>query len=175
MDNIFDLIIGFIIVYSLLSPLFKKKKKDEPVIIEPYPDEDKTIYYDDEQSIADEIGAMFGNKPAKPKVEQSSATTYSPENYSVTHQQKKHEKKRYSEDEKISSHVEKIKRVISADEQQRVNELADKFLSHQNVPGHEVETNEKRDKIRSIFHSSENLKDYILFAEIFGKPKALRR
>lgn len=175
MDNFFDLLIGFIIVYSLLSPLFKKKKpKDEPSTHEEYPDSVSYESDDSDKSIADEISILFGEKPAKPKFEPDRTEAYHQENYSESHPKKKFERMVYSEESKNVSHQEKVKRVISADEQKRITDLADKFLSHQMSPNEESVPNEKRDKIISVFHSPENLRDYILFAEIFGKPKALR-
>lgn len=169
MDSFFDLLIGFIIVYSLLSPLFKKKKKPDDVETTDYEDEPAYEPVDD-KSIADEIAILFGEKP---KSETAQRKPVESVDYSSTHPQKKFERKVYSESEKKYSHLEKVKRTLSSDEQKRIDELASKFLSHET--GVDAGTNETKNRILTVFHSKENLRDYILFAEVFGKPKALRR
>lgn len=169
MDSFFDLLIGFIIVYSLLSPLFKKKKKPEDVETASY-EEELTYEPVDDKSIADEIAILFGEKPKSETTERNPVESV---DYNITHPKKKFEKKVYSEAEKKYSHAEKVKRIVSFDEQKRIDELASKFLSHETHV--DTGTNETKNRILAVFHTKENLRDYILFAEVFGKPKALRR
>lgn len=178
--DLFDIIIGLIILYSLFGGLFKKKQpqkqsgKDHQ---QPRPEPqkvEKTSYTEMEDfDILKEVEALFGKvEPQKPtevkykpkpvviqkKDESEYLPSYSEHTASDSFSIKKQDKIR-----KLASTPTKYKSL-----NQKLKELEVQFAG-------EVKIVRSEHPLLKKFRDPKLMKDFILVAEVLGKPKAFRR
>ncbi|MBK9097746.1 MAG: hypothetical protein IPM14_06365 [bacterium] len=190
MDNFFEILIYLIIIISFLSSIFKKKKQQpqkKPPVQQPQRDD----YYQAEQpevsipqtqqkeeyDILKELEDFFkvGDEQTEVKVprpqetyseniptadEHVSTETWKEDSISENIRSEWERKK-----EEVSRKLAKVDSVIEKQAEMFETSLERKELVFSNLAI----------TVRSKFSHPDTLKEYILFSEILGKPKALRR
>lgn len=189
MEQFFDLLIGLIIIYSILSPFFKKKNpeeeennvppfgKDKPMKKRQRVEQPANTRYADykEKDILNEIEQLFGQaaKQPAPPSEPVIVKDKVPQTESVVF------KEEIRDREKIEAHQENVPSVFSKKKKSvKFTETA--------IPAPVVEPaviphislqkeNVKAIRFRKLLVSRNSIQDALLLSEILGKPKALRR
>jgi hypothetical protein len=189
MDNIFEIVVGLVIIYSLLGPLFKKKKGKElpspskpdyeemPEAELPQTTSAKKKDYDD-FDILREVEELFKEHlpqeiPApKPKPRIEVKPKIEPKRDVPVDVWREH--KRNESELKYQEKV-KPKTVFK----QKVEPIKNKRVQHSDFSIGETSvedlSNLRAKEILVSIRDPRKLSDYILVSEILGKPKALRR
>lgn len=188
MDNVFEILIYLIIIISFLSSIFKKKKQQQqkPPVQQPQQED----YYQTEQAevsappsqskeeydILKELEVFFkvGTEPTKQEIpvpqESPKKITHLEEQTRREIWQERNESEHLVEDwEQKKAEVKKrMARVDSGIEKQ-----AAKF--EELLVRKETALSSIALTVKSKISNPSTLKEYIIFSEILGKPKALRR
>ncbi|MDP2302636.1 MAG: hypothetical protein Q8N03_09475 [Ignavibacteria bacterium] len=191
MDNLFDIIIGLVILYGLLSPFLKKKKQQQE--LPPYeapPDsmddsgnvsyKTKTEKGSGEYDILKEIEGLFNQTKVaqKRKQEEDSwiPTAARPQKYEGEHAQPVEPENFRMEDFKYAP----VKKTYSEEmgykykSPVKLKTKAHKFEPVAVVLKSKFES-EKLKSLRATLKNSNTFRDAFLISEILNKPKALRR
>jgi hypothetical protein len=187
MDNFFEILIYAIIIISFLSSIFKKRKQQQqkPPEQQPQPED----YYQAEVSIPQtkpkeeydilrELEDFFkvGNEPGKQQIpvpipqEQSKRMTHIEEQTRTESWQTPTLSEHIADDwERKKEEVNKrIARVDSSIEKKAA-------LFEESLGKKESVSSSIALSVKSKMKTPSTLKEYIIFSEILGKPKALRR
>lgn len=184
MDNIFELIIFFFVIYSILSSLFGKKKKKpqteqrkKPVQYRSKPEPQQRTQTS-QQSNKDILEELFGFKIPQPESEpQSSRSEKYNENleYSSWDPEKEFEKKVKQRESIEYRNIEKDIPDINYD---KVASLEKKQIvkTKSSVQAYEAikSTNKRAAGLRKKLNNPESFRDLFIVSEIINKPKALR-
>lgn len=190
MDNVFEILIYLIIIISFLSSIFKKKKQQpqkRPPVQQPQRDD----YYQAEQpeasvpqsqqkeeyDILRELEDFFkvGDESTEIKIPKPQET-YS-ENVPTAEEHVSTETwKEESLAENIRNEWERKKEEVSK-KQAKVDSVIEKqaAMFETSLERKEALFSSISLSVRSKFTKPETLKEYVIFSEILGKPKALRR
>ncbi len=187
MDNLFEILIYLIIIISFLSSIFKKKKQQQqkPPVQQPQQED----YYQAEQTevsvpqsqrkeeydILRELEDFFkvgDESPIKVPVpqEQPEIVVTADEHKRGEIWQEKTESEHKTDDweskkEELTKRVSRINSKIERQSAMFESSLERKESAFSNIAL----------SVRSKFTQPETLQEYIIFSEILGKPKALRR
>lgn len=188
MDSLFDIIIGIVIVYSLLSPFFSKKK-GKPVpqnkrqefpgrVNPPLPPQRTQNTPPDDFDILREVENLFKETrmeplPVPPKKQ-------IPENYKTRESQTAESLK-----DKWKEHVQTVNEKTSSESSfpkfaYTAPVVPVPVMKFEPLPevhhyGAASEVNSRVKAINARLRNSANLRDYFIVSEILGKPKAYRR
>jgi len=188
MDNFFEILIYLIIIISFLSSIFKKKKQQQqkPPVRQPQQED----YYQSEQAevavpqtqskeeydILKELEVFFkvGTEPTKQEIpvpqEPPKKITHLEEQTRRESWQARTESEHLVEDWE-GKKVEVIKRMARVDSsvEKKAAMFEESLLKKEAVYSGIALT------VKSKIANPSTLKEYIIFSEILGKPKALRR
>jgi hypothetical protein len=183
MDNLFELIIFFFVIYSIISSLFGKKKKPQtqqrkkPVQYRSKPEVD-TKTSTAKPSNKDILEELFGFKIPQPETEpQSTRNEKYDENleYSSWDPEKEFDKKVKQRESVEYRNIEKDVPDINYDKEVS---LEKKKLTRPKSVFQEYETIKKINKkaigLRNKLRNPETFRDMFIISEIINKPKALR-
>jgi hypothetical protein len=185
MDNVFEILIYVIIIISFLSSIFKKKKQQQlkppmqqPQQVENYQAE---VYVPqtqpkEEYDILKELEVFFkvGTEPTKQEIpipqEQPKKMTQIEEHVRTDSWQTPTSSEHLADDwERKKEEVSKrIERVDSSVEKKAA-------LFEESLDRKESVYSSIALSVKSKMKNASTLKEYIIFSEILGKPKALRR
>jgi len=174
MDNLINILVAIIIIYSFLSPLFKKKKDGSGSSTtsgrNPYkpPVRQKPSYQNKDLDIFTEIEEMMnrGSMPLpKPIPLPEEVLVKDSDEHRATPSE--HKMKDWERDLK-STHLQ-FK--MSEDERLNLERDLEKRFSAQR----KVYYNPTFARVRSSFLNMEDFRNGFIISEILGKPKALRR
>jgi len=184
MDNIFEILIYLFIIVSFLSSLFRKKKKphtgrqEQNVKPTPEPKPPQRTLQQEEYDILKEIEKMFKTDipvPEKEKVETFEGKEIESEHIKTEDWQRPTELEHKAT---LSEHTTEIwegKRRKADESRKAINEKiirqAEMFEKHLKKKG---STTDIKKNIRQRFKEPASLKEFIIFSEIIGKPKALQ-
>jgi len=184
MDNFFEILIYLIIIISFLSSIFKKRQQQQkrPPAQQPKPDdnyqtevstnESKPKDYDILRELEDffKSGDMSTEKKTQVPQQQTETTVSieEKEEFDSWHEPTRSE---HTVDnwERKKGEVQKILAGVDSAIEKKAAEFEDSLWKKGK------EFNGVALSIRSKFKSPSTLKEYIIFSEILGKPKALRR
>lgn len=188
MDNLFEILIYVIIIISFLSSIFKKKQQPQkkPPVQQPqredYYQVEKTevsvpqSQRKEEYDILRELEDFFkvGDQTIDRKVPTPQQQTESLP--SVEEHTKSEDWKSPTESEHYVDQWERKKEEVT----KRVSRIDSNIEKQAAMFETSLERNEAASSnlvlsVRSKFTQPSTLKEYIIFSEIFGKPKALRR
>lgn len=188
MDNIFEILVGLIIIYSLLGPLFKKKKgKELPSPSKPEYEEipeteippttsAKKKEYDDfdilrevEELFKDHLPQEMPAPKPKPRIETKPKIEPKREVPVDVWGEHKRAESEFKYQEKVKQRT-LSKPKIEPTKSKRV-QYSDFSLGETSV---EDLSNLRAKEILVSIRDPRKLSDYILISEILGKPKALR-
>ena len=188
MDNFFEILIYLIIIISFLSSIFKKKKQQQqkptarPDQQEEYPQTDVSVTQSkpkEEYDILKEIEDFF--KVGSEMPGQGRTTVAQPEEPESIIETKEHIKSDSWHSPTVSEHsytddwerkkAEVKKRTSRIDS--GIEKQAAKF--EESLVKITPLASEINSLIKTKIKSPSTLKEYIIFSEILGKPKALRR
>ena len=175
MDNLINILVAIIIIYSFLSPLFKKKKDGSGPSTtsgrNPYnpPVRQRPSYQNKDLDIFTEIEEMMnrGKIPSPQNVPQRREEVIPKD--SDEHQPTPSEHKLEDWKTDLKSAHQKFK--ISEDERMNIERDLEKKFSAQR----KVYYNPTFARVRSSFLNMEDFRNGFIISEILGKPKALRR
>lgn len=186
MDNVFEILIYLIIIISFLSSIFKKKQQPQkkPPVQRPQKDD----YYQDEvvipqtekkeeYDILKELEDFFkvGEEPGKPQIpipvptEQQKVPDVGEHTRSDNWQTSTESEHYVDAWERKKSAVKKI--ISSVDSS--IEKKAAMF--EESLEKKETSYSSFALAVKSKMKNPSTLKEYIIFSEILGKPKALRR
>ena len=187
MDNVFEILIYVIIIISFLSSIFKKMKKPkQPPVQRPLPEEYSQrevsvpqTQQKEEYNILREIEDFFKVESELPRKEKTTVTQHEePKRMTQIEEHTQAEswhtptesEHSYTDDwdRKKAEVKKKVARVDSGIEKQ-----AAKF--EESLVKKKPATSEITSLIKARLQNPSTLKEYIIFSEIIGKPKALRR
>jgi hypothetical protein len=193
MDNLFDIIIGLVILYSLISPFLKKKKQKElPPYNAPSDSDDvseqtsipqyetKSENKSDEYDILKEIEGLFNQSKVEhqKKSEDDSwiPTSSQPVKYEGKHAQPVESENLRMEDFKYTP----VKKTYSEEMGYKYKSpLKLKTKTHKFEPVAVVLKSRFENKtlkyLRATLQNTTTFKDAFLISEVLSKPKALRR
>ncbi|MDO8548585.1 MAG: hypothetical protein Q7S39_00335 [Ignavibacteria bacterium] len=187
MDNIFEILIYLFIIVSFLSSLFRKKKKphtgrqEQNVTPTPEPKPPQRTPQQEDYDILKEIEKMFKTNVPLPEKEKEETfekerdLKLDPEHFRTREwQQPTHLEHKTTLSEHTSESWDEKRR--KADESRKaVNKKiirqAEMFEKHLKKKG---STTDIKKNIRQRFKEPASLKEFIIFSEIIGKPKALQ-
>jgi Na+-transporting methylmalonyl-CoA/oxaloacetate decarboxylase gamma subunit len=187
MDNVFEILIYLIIIISFLSSIFKKKKQQQqkPPIRQPQPEE--TYQADvsvpqtqpkEEYDVLRELEDFFkvGNEPTKQEI---------PAPVPQEQPKKMTQIEEHTLDESwhtptVSEHIaddrehkkEEVRKIIAKVDSDIEKKAA---IFEESLERKEFGYSSIALSVRSKIRNPSTLKEYIIFSEILGKPKALRR
>lgn len=171
MDNLINILVAIIIIYSFLAPLFKKKKGGDaefPGGINPSRPKQKPTYSGRDYDILTEIEEMM-NRGKNPPVQTIPQKEEVEIKYSGEHQRTESEHKVDAREKNVPYEYRKFK--ISEDERLSLErDLEKQFTSQRKVYYNPAFT-----RVKSSFRNKEDFKNGFIISEILGKPKALRR
>lgn len=186
MDNIFEIIVFFFVIYSILGSIFgKKKPKKTNIPSEPM--RPQTIYkrQDDNKVVLnkspnnqDILEELFGIKlPKTDDHEIQNVEKTSPDiEHSTWDPQKEFEQKVQTREKYEYRNIEKVIPDIDYDYQNSLEisrkQIKTAIKSHYD---HKVISFEKARKIKEKLTDKESIKELFIISEIIGKPKALRK
>ena len=179
MDNLFELIIFIVfIALSMIGSLNKDKKKkgqggakpspqypprrSEPGKPEPYYGENRNDNYRAE------------NQQSSYKNEDMDIATWNPEESYNPKSKYSVESRKTAPTTEMKSEQEFYLRKMQEAEAEAKNKLSE-LLPDLPAVSTNREKSKKNSRIQKLIKNPQNLKDYILIADILGKPKALRR
>lgn len=184
MDNVFEILIYLIIIISFLSSIFKKRQQQQkkPPARQPEPDENYQSEISTTQSqakdydILRELEDLFksGDVPIDkrtPIPQQQTETVPSMDEHVKSESWKIETASEHVVDDwdNKRSEVKKIMAGVDSAIEKKAAEFEETLWKKKSA------SNNLAVSIRSKFNSPSTLKEYIIFSEIFGKPKALRR
>jgi hypothetical protein len=186
MDNFFEILIYLFIIFSFLSPLFKKKKQQGQQTESKVPDlkaPDRQINttppaadYDILKELENlfkketpqKIGGSIETQKSGPNLDKNISLEYKPADYDEsswhTPTVSEHTENPNWNDTQIKSRM--LKPILD----KRIDELSKKFVQSEVVKrdmGNPVQT-----RIRDVFRNQKTFRDYYIFSEIINKPKA---
>lgn len=189
MDNVFEILIYLIIIISFLSSIFKKKKQQpqkKPPAQQPQPDE----YYQtqptevsipqtqpkEDYDILKELEDFFkvGDEPTARKVpvpQQPAESVPTLEEHTKSENWKTPTlSEHYADDWELKKEevTKRVARVDSSIEKKAV-------MFEESLTKREAVYSSIAMTVKSKIGNPSTLKEYIIFSEILGKPKALRR
>lgn len=171
MDNLINILVAIIIIYSFLAPLFKKKKDGDaefPGGINPNRPKQKPTYSGTDYDILTEIEEMM-NRGKIPPVQTIPQREEVEVKYSGEHQITESEHKVDTREKSVPYEYRKFK--ISEDERLSLErDLEKQFTSQRKVYYNPVFA-----RVKSSFQNKADFKNGFIISEILGKPKALRR
>lgn len=169
MDNIVDYLVIIFFVVSAIASMFKKKKKQQPqkqgtqksqsqtqTLKAKQPQVAKQTYKDPFEEISEML------RQPKPKTEKKSEVDL----YFEDAIQKSKATKQVSQKEKTSRTIE------SRQAQQKINTAADDLKE---LEKSKESVHKRLNKIQQKLKRKTDIRELIIFNEILGKPKALRR
>lgn len=186
MDNFFEILIYLFIIFSFLSPLFKKKKQQNQQSGSQAPDlktpdrQIKSTPPAEDYEILKELENLF-KKETPQKIEGSIATQkIEPnldKNISLENKPADYDESSWHSPT-VSEHTEnpnwkdtQIKsRMLKPVLDKSIQEMSKKFVQSEVIKrdmGNPVQT-----RIRDVFRNQKTFRDYYIFSEIIGKPKA---
>ncbi len=181
MDDFFQILIYIFIIVSFLSSILKKRKKPENKISHPVSDlttqpqlETKSSQQTD-YDILKEIEKMFKPNIQTEEIEKKKTSVIESEHFNSDewHQPTETEHEPTTSEHAFENWDQKRRK--ADDKRKAINEkiikqaeMFEKRLSEKVEP--EIKKN-----IRQQFKNPASLKEYIIFSEIIGKPKALSR
>jgi len=171
MDNLINILVAIIIIYSFLAPLFKKKKdgnSEFPGGINPNRPKQKPTYSGTDYDILTEIEEMM-NRGKNPPVQTIPQKPEIVINNSDEHQVTASEHRMEDWTKDLKSAHQKFK--ISEDERMNIERDLEKKFSAQR----KVYYNPVFARVRNSFLNKADFKNGFIISEILGKPKALRR
>ncbi len=171
MDNLINILVAIIIIYSFLAPLFKKKKDGDaefPGGINPNRPKQKPTYSGMDYDILTEIEEMM-NRGKNPPVQTIPPKEEIEIKYSGEHQATESEHQVDAREKSVPYEFRKFK--ISEDE--RIN--LERDLEKQFTSQRKVYYNPAFARVKNSFRNKEDFKNGFIISEILGKPKALRR
>ncbi len=174
MDNLINILVAVIIIYSFLAPLFKKKKGDaDPTSStgrNPYkpPVRQKPSYQNRDLDIFTEIEQMMNRGKTPPVKTIPQKEEVIPKD-SDEHQATASEHKLEDWDKDLKTAHQKFK--ISENERMNIERDLEKKFSAQR----KVYYNPIFARVRSSFLNKADFRNGFIISEILGKPKALRR
>ena len=187
MDNFFEILIYVIIIISFLSSILKKKKQkpkqpaDRTPQQEEYPQKDVSVAQTqpkEEYDILKELEDFFkvGEEPKRKQI-----PVPAPQQQKEMPDMEEHTQEDSWHSPTVSEHSytndwgrkkEEVKKIISKVDAS-IEKQAAKFEESLNKA--KPLTTEIVASIKTKLHNPSTLKEYIIFSEILGKPKALRR
>lgn len=186
MDNFFEVLIYLFIIFSFLSPLFKKKKQQNPQSGSKVPDLNtgdrqlKTTPPAEDYEILKELENLF-KKDTPQKISGSIETQKSEsnldKNISLENKPADYDESSWHTPT-VSEHTEnpnwtdsQIKsRMLKPILDKSVDELTKKFVQSEVVKrnmGNPVQS-----RVREVFSNQKSFREYYIFSEIINKPKA---
>lgn len=171
MDNLINILVAIIIIYSFLAPLFKKKKGGDaefPGGINPNRPKQKPTYSGRDYDILTEIEEMM-NRGKNPPVQTIPQKEEVEIKYSNEHLVTESEHKVDAREKNVPYEYRKFK--ISEDERLSLERDLEKQFTSQRKVYH----NPAFARVKSSFRNKEDFKNGFIISEILGKPKALRR
>lgn len=171
MDNLINILVAIIIIYSFLAPLFKKKKGGDaefPGGINPNRTKQKPTYSGMDYDILTEIEQMMnrGKNPPAQTIPQREEVEIK---YSNEHLVTESEHKVDAREKNVPYEYRKFK--ISEDERLSLERDLEKQFTSQR----KVYYNPAFARVKNSFRNKEDFKNGFIISEILGKPKALRR
>ncbi|MDP3148360.1 MAG: hypothetical protein Q8N83_04430 [Ignavibacteria bacterium] len=173
MDNLINILVAIIIIYSFLAPLFKKKKDGGAEfpggINPPRPNQrQKPSYSGTDYDILTEIEEMM-NRGKNPPVQTLPQKEEVEIKFSGEHQITESEHKVDAREKSVPYEYRKFK--ISEDERLSLErDLEKQFTSQRKVYYNPVFA-----RVKNSFQNKADFKNGFIISEILGKPKALRR
>ena len=185
MDNAFEILIYLIIIISFLSSIFKKKKQQQQRPPEQQPQTDEQYQAQvavpqtqskDEYDILKELEVFFkvGTEPTRQEIpipEQQPKKMTSIEEHTKSESWKTPTLSEHYADDWERKKEEVSKRVARVDSS--VEKKAEMF--EESLVRKEALFSSIAMTVKSKIKNPSTLKEYIIFSEILGKPKALRR
>lgn len=186
MDNFFELLIYLFIIFSFLSPLFKKKKQQNQQSESQVPDlktsdrEIKTTPPAEDYEILKELENLF--KKDTPQKISGSIEAQKPESNIDKNISLENKPADYDESSwhtpTVSEHTEnpnwtdsQIKsRMLKPILDKSVDELSKKFVQSEVVKRNMA--NPAQTRMREVFRNQKSFREYYIFSEIINKPKA---
>lgn len=189
MDNLFEILIYLIIIISFLSSIFKKKKQ-QPQKKPPVQEPQREDYYQAEQpeasipqsqqkeeyDILKELEDFFkvGDEPTERRVP---VPQNQPETVTTDEE---HTRREIWQEKTKSEHVaddwerkkSEVKKIISSVDSSIEKKAA---IFEESLERKESVYSSIALSVKSKMKNPSTLKEYIIFSEILGKPKALRR
>jgi hypothetical protein len=185
MDNVFEILIYLIIIISFLSSIFKKKKQQQqkPPVRQPQQEEHyqteasvPQTQSKEEYDILKELEVFFkvGDAPTEKKLPAPEQQTKSFP--SVDEHTKSEDWKTPTESEHYADLWERkkteVKKLIASVDSSIEKKAA---MFEESLEKHESVYSSIALSVKSKMKNPSTLKEYIIFSEILGKPKALRR
>ncbi len=187
MDNIFEIIVFFFVIYSILGSIFgKKKPKKTNIPSEPMKpqtiykrQDDNKVVLKKSQNNQDILEELFGIKLPKTDndYENHNVEKTSPDlEHSTWDPQKEFEQKVLTREKYEYRNIEKVIPDIDYDHQNSL-EISKKKIKTAitNHYEYKVISFEKARKIKEKLADKESIKELFVISEIIGKPKALRK
>jgi len=186
MDNIFEILIYVIIIVSFLSSIYKKKKQQQQKPPVRQPQTDKTYQTEvavpqtgkkEEYDILRELEDFFkvGEEPGRQQIpvpvpSQQQKAPDIEEHTSTDSWHAKTESEHYDDEwERKKSEVKKIISSVDSSIEKKAA-LFEASLDKKDATFSSIAL-----AVKSKMKNPSTLKEYIIFSEILGKPKALRR
>jgi hypothetical protein len=188
MDNIFEILIYAFIIISFLSSLFKKKKKENKAGREtPEPPQQtqsaQKTSQEEEYDLLKEIEKMFKTETSYPGKQEDrniekGEERFEPasEHFETTdwHEPVPSEHRRTASEHIPESWGEKNRKAEEKRKQVNAGIVKQAQMFEKHLAGKLKTKNEFRNNIVQRFKDPRSLKEYIIFSEILGKPKALQ-
>ncbi|NCQ18407.1 MAG: hypothetical protein COZ80_06375 [Ignavibacteria bacterium CG_4_8_14_3_um_filter_37_9] len=181
MDNLINILVAAIIIYSFLAPLFKKKKGDADASPQsgrsPYnqPAKTKPSYQNRDLDIFTEIEEMM-NRGKIPPVEHLPTSEDVDSGYSDEHHSAPIEHRATPTEDRVGNLEKKVNydyRKFKISEKDRLSlerDLEKQFTSQRKVYSHPT-----FERVRNSFRNKADFRNGFIISEILGKPKALSR
>jgi|GEM_PF-1944680 len=181
MDNLINIFVAIIIIYSFLSPLFKKKQTEDdgsstPPDMNPYGSSTKRkpSYKDVDLDIFSEIEQMMnrGKTTSPSPIPQKAESRYQySDEHKVTASEHQAGDVILPNDANTNVKYEHGKLKISEDERRKLEKELEKQFSAQRKVYH----NQIFARVRSSFRNPDDFRNAFIISEVLGKPKALIR
>lgn len=186
--GIFEIIIIFSVLYSLLSPLFKKKQQPPPGdAASQYPQHtDTRSQSSEEDAIRREIERLFGMESSKSENEYKREADVNYDQDSENYDRETVTSSRQQSPESVrqdyrSQEAERKNRELIEHQQEMMKKydaIKNKKIEYGNLEEIRIDESGKLSErgvsIKNLLVSPSTLRDVILVSEIIGKPKALR-
>ncbi|OGU72455.1 MAG: hypothetical protein A2V93_05735 [Ignavibacteria bacterium RBG_16_34_14] len=187
MDDIFQILIYIFIIVSFLASLFKKKQKPQDKSSEPafkptpQPRMETKPSQQEDYDILKEIEKMFKTEIPAPQKERE--MTLQKENIETpsehTRSEDWHQPSQQEHKATFSEHTPEMwedKRRKTEEKRKVVNEkiIKQATMFEKHLTRTDGEKSDIRKNMKQRFKEPASLKEYIIFSEIIGKPKALQ-
>jgi hypothetical protein len=165
MDNLFEILIYVIIIISFLSSIFKKKQQPQKKLPQQQPHQED--YYQTEQP---EVSAhQTARKVPVPQQPAESVPTLEEHTKSEDWKTQTESEHYVDQWERKKTEVKKIISSVDASIEKKAALFEESLDRKESVYSSIVLS------VKSKMKNPSTLKEYIIFSEILGKPKALRR